>query len=175
MKTIGVLVFSICFFSCAQIEPRAPLDKERTLFLNSSAQRNKQLLLQEEQLLVESAERDSLLDFRKSEAGFLYAYVKKTATNAPLPVKGDLVYFQYKIEDLNQNIIYNKDNLGIVEYAIDEEELLPALRVALRMMKPNEVVVFLFPSYLCYSYQGNGDKIGINQPLRFTIERLNRP
>lgn len=175
MKTIGVLVFSICFFSCAQIEPRAPLNKERTLFLNSSAQRNKQLLLQEEQLLVESAERDSLLDFRKSEAGFLYAYQKKAATNAPLPVKGDLVNFQYKIEDLNQNIIYDKDNLGIVEYAIDEEELLPALRVALRMMKPNEIVVFLFPSYLCYSYQGNGDKIGINQPLRFTIERLNRP
>lgn len=35
-----------------------------------------------------------------------------------------------------------------------------------------EVVVFLFPSYLCYSYQGDADKIGVNQPLRFTIERL---
>ena len=99
MKIIGVLVFSICFFSCAQIEPRAPLNKERTMFLNSSAQRNKELLLREEQLLVESAEKDSLLYFRKSEAGFLYAYVKKTTANSHLPVKGDLVHFQYKIED----------------------------------------------------------------------------
>jgi len=47
--------------------------------------------------------------------------------------------------------------------------------LGLRMMKAGEVVVFLFPSYLCYSYQGDGDKIGVNQPLRFTIERIDRP
>jgi FKBP-type peptidyl-prolyl cis-trans isomerase len=35
-----------------------------------------------------------------------------------------------------------------------------------------EIGVFLFPSYLCYGYQGDGEKIGINQPLRFTIELL---
>jgi FKBP-type peptidyl-prolyl cis-trans isomerase len=40
------------------------------------------------------------------------------------------------------------------------------------MMRTGEVVVFLFPSYLCYGYQGDEDKIGVNQPLRFTIERL---
>ena len=83
--------------------------------------------MQEEQLLFESAEKDSLLDFRKSEAGFLYAYVKKTKANSPLPVKGDLVQFQYEIEDLDQNIMYEKDSLGIIEYSIDEEELLPAI------------------------------------------------
>jgi FKBP-type peptidyl-prolyl cis-trans isomerase len=59
-----------------------------------------------------------------------------------------------------------------VEYAVDQEDLLPALREAIRMMRPEEVVVFLFPSYLCYGYQGDGEKIGVNQPLRFTVERL---
>jgi len=39
-------------------------------------------------------------------------------------------------------------------------------------MKENEVVVFLFPSYLCYGYQGDGEKIGMNQPLKFTIKLL---
>jgi FKBP-type peptidyl-prolyl cis-trans isomerase len=39
-------------------------------------------------------------------------------------------------------------------------------------MKSGDVAVFLFPSYLCFGYQGDGDKIGINQPLRFTIELL---
>jgi len=99
----------------------------------------------------------------------------KASSELPLPKKGDLVRFQYQIEDLNQNIIYNKKSLGVVNYALDEEELLPALREGLRMIRPNEVVVFLFPSYLCYSYQGDGDKIGINQPLRFTVERLSSP
>lgn len=175
MKTIGLLVFSICFFSCAQIEPRMPLNKGRTVFLNSSALRNKQLLVQEEKMLLESAKKDSLLNFIKSEAGYLYAYLEKTAINEPLPQKGDQVRFQYQIEDLQKNIIYDKESLGIVNYAIDEEELLPGLREALRIMRPNEVVVFLFPSYLCFSYQGDGDKIGISQPLRFTIERLKSP
>ena len=39
-------------------------------------------------------------------------------------------------------------------------------------MRPNEIVVFLFPSYLCYGYQGDGNKVGASQPLRYTIERL---
>ncbi|MDG1762823.1 MAG: gliding motility-associated peptidyl-prolyl isomerase GldI [Flavobacteriaceae bacterium] len=170
-----LLVSLICFFSCAQMEPRAPINKERTIFLNSSALRNKRLLVQEEKMLLESAKKDSLLNFIRSEAGYLYAYLRKAETNTPLPQKGDQVRFQYQIEDLQKKMIYDKKSLGVVNYAIDEEELLPGLREALRIMRPNEVVVFLFPSYLCYSYQGDGDKIGISQPLRFTIERLNSP
>ena len=69
-------------------------------------------------------------------------------------------------------MIYSFKELGPVEYAIDQEDLLPALREGLRLLQPEDVAVFLFPSYLCYSYQGDGQKIGINQPLRFIIERL---
>ena len=175
MKTIGFLFLLICFFSCSQIKPRSPLNKERTVFLSSSALRNKQLLLRDEILILESALKDSLLNFKKSEAGYLYAYKKKTTIKLPQPKKGDKVRFQYQIEDLQRNVLYDKKSLGIVNYSIDEEELLPALREALRIMRSDEVVVFLFPSYLCYSYQGDGDKIGINQPLRFIIERFKSP
>ena len=66
---------------------------------------------------------------------------------------------------------YSYEELGIVEYLIDQENLLPALREGIRIMRPMEIAVFLFPSYLCYSYQGDGVKINANQPLRFTIER----
>ena len=60
----------------------------------------------------------------------------------------------------------------MVEYSVDEEDLLPALREGIRLMRTGEIMVFLFPSYLCFGYQGDGEKIGINQPLRITIERL---
>ena len=170
-----LLVSLICFFSCAQMEPRAPINKERTIFLNSSALRNKQMLVNEERLLIKSAKQDSLLSYEKSESGYLFAFKQRATSDVQLPQKGDQVRFQYQIEDLEKNIIYDKEKLGLVNYSIDEEDLLPALREALRIMRPNEVAVFLFPSYLCYSYQGDGDKIGINQPLRFTIERLKNP
>ena len=129
----------------------------------------------EERLLQQSATRDSLLQFKRSDSGYLYAYKKSASSDDKLPSKGEVVRFQYQIEDLEQNMIYDQKSLGTVEYAVDQEDLLPALREALRIMKADEVVVFLFPSYLCYGYQGDGEKIGINQPLRFTIERLKTP
>ena len=66
-------------------------------------------------------------------------------------------------------MLYDRETLGRVSYQVDEEDILPALREGVKLMKVGEVVVFLFPSYLCYSYQGDGEKIGINQPLRFEI------
>ena len=104
--------------------------------------------------------------------GFLYAKIKSINEDIPLPKKGKKVRFKYQIEDLEKKIIYSYKELGTVDYIIDQENLLPALREGIRIMRPGEVVVFLFPSYLCYSYQVDADKIGVNQPLRFTIERL---
>tara|TARA_A100001015_G_C14836434_1_gene650682 strand:- start:6 stop:533 length:528 start_codon:yes stop_codon:yes gene_type:complete len=175
VRTIGLFFLLIFFLSCTHIVPRLPLNKGKQIFLNSSARRNKQMLVNEERLLIKSAKQDSLLSYEKSESGYLFAFKQRATGNVQLPQKGDQIRFQYQIEDLEKNIIYDKEKLGLVNYSIDEEDLLPALREALKIMRPNEVAVFLFPSYLCYSYQGDGDKIGINQPLRFTIERLKNP
>lgn len=173
MKIVGLFAVIVLLISCQNPKPRAPLNKKKSTFLISSAARNKRLLEEEELLLIQSAKNDSLHEFEKSSSGFLYAYEKKAAASVSLPKKGEKILFRYQIEDLEQNIIYDKNTLGIVEYSLDQEELLPALRLGLRMMKSGEVVVFLFPSYLCYSYQGDGDKVGVNQPLRFIIERIN--
>lgn len=173
MKIVGLFAVIVLLISCQNPKPRAPLNKKKSTFLISSAARNKRLFEEEELLLLQSAKNDSLHEFEKSSSGFLYAYEKKAAASVSLPKKGEKILFRYQIEDLEQNIIYDKNTLGIVEYSLDQEELLPALRLGLRMMKSGEVVVFLFPSYLCYSYQGDGDKVGVNQPLRFIIERIN--
>jgi gliding motility-associated peptidyl-prolyl isomerase len=172
MKKEIILLLLILLASCSEIIPRRPLNKKGNSFMSASAQRNKTLFKKEEQLLKKIAIKDSLLNYEMSESGFLYAYSKKNIEPLALPKKGEIVRFQYQIEDLYKNVIYSFEELGTVEYAIDQEDLLPALREGLRLLKPNDVVVFLFPSYLCYSYQGDGQKIGINQPLRFTIERL---
>ena len=172
MKIVGLFAVIVLLISCQNPKPRAPLNKKKSTFLISSAARNKRLFEEEELLLLQSAKNDSLHEFEKSSSGFLYAYEKKAAASVSLPKKGEKILFRYQIEDLEQNIIYDKNTLGIVEYSLDQEELLPALRLGLRMMKTGEVVVFLFPSYLCYSYQGDGDKVGVNQPLRFIIERI---
>ena len=172
MKQILFYLLIIFFSSCSEKNVRYPLNKGKKTFLSNSATRNKILLAREELMIRKSADKDSLFTFYNSEKGFLYAYIKKVSTNQPLPQKGTKLYFTYKIEDLNKKTLYTKNDLGIVDYVVDKDNILPALREGVRLMRPKEIVVFLFPSYLCYGYQGDGNKIGVSQPLRYTIERL---
>ena len=170
-----IMYLVVCLtLSCYQENARYPIDHAKKSFFNNSAERNKLLLAREEIMIKKALEKENSLSFMLSEKGFFYAYMNKSYYNKLLPIKGDRVVFKYKIEDLEKKIIYGYKELGIVEYFIDEENLLPALREGIRLMKPGEKILFLFPSYLCYGYQGDGQKIGNNQPLRFTIERLNQ-
>ena len=169
-----IMYLVVCLtLSCYQENARYPIDHAKKSFFNISAERNKLLLAREEIMIKKALEKENSLSFMLSEKGFFYAYMKKSSYNKLLPKKGDRVVFKYKIEDLEKKIIYGYKELGIVEYYVDEENLLPALREGIRLMKSGEKILFLFPSYLCYGYQGDGQKIGNNQPLRFTIERLN--
>ncbi|MAC62655.1 MAG: gliding motility-associated peptidyl-prolyl isomerase GldI [Flavobacteriaceae bacterium] len=169
-----IMYLSVCLIlSCYQENARYPMDHRKKSFLNNSAERNKLLLAREEIMIKKALEKEKSLTFKLSEKGFFYSYMIQSPEKKLLPTKGERVVFKYKIEDLEKKIIYGYKELGIVEYSVDEENLLPALREGIRLMKSGEKILFLFPSYLCYGYQGDGQKIGNNQPLRFTIERLN--
>ena len=172
MKQNLYFILIVIFCSCSENKVRSPLNNEKKTFLSNSATRNKILMAREELMIRKSANYDSLSTFYNSQKGFLYAYVKKVSENEPLPQKGTRLRFTYKIEDLNKKILYTKNELGIVDYLVDKENILPALREGVKIMRPKEIVVFLFPSYLCFGYQGDGNKVGVSQPLRYTIERL---
>ena len=158
--------------SCQNLEPRRPINKQTQVFLKESAKRNKNIITIEQSLFRQVIELEKKLTFENSPLGFWYAYRKKTTTDTALPKKGDRVTFIYRIEDLNGNLIYDEKELGQVSFFVDQEDLIPALREGIKYLRSGEIGVFLFPSYLCFGYQGDGDKIGINQPLRFTIELL---
>ena len=169
MRKLFLSILCFTLIGCSESVPRKPLNKKKEVFLKKSADRNKKQVSSEQETIKRAITQDSLINFQASSYGFWFAYIKKEDENIPLPKKGDQLKFSYQIEDLNENLLYDEETLGEVTYFVDEEELLPGLREGLRIMRPHEVVVFLFPSYLCFSYQGDGEKIGINQPLRYTI------
>ena len=158
--------------ACGESEPRRPINKQKQIFLKESAKRNKSKRKIEQNLFDLVIKKDTTLRFNSSPLGFWYAFKKKGEIPAKRPIKGDRVTFKYRIEDLNQNLLYDEDQLGLVSFHVDQEDLIPALREGVKYMSERDVAVFLFPSYLCFGYQGDGEKIGINQPLRFTIEML---
>jgi gliding motility-associated peptidyl-prolyl isomerase len=87
------------------------------------------------------------------------------------PVKGDEVVYTYEIRDVNDQILYTKEELGERNYLVDRQELISGLQDGLKLMKEGEEVVFLFPSHKAYGYSGY-QKIAGNQPLIYTIELI---
>ena len=173
MHKIILILFIISMASaCRESEPRRPINKQKKIFLKESAKRNKSRINIEQNLFDQVIKKDTTLKFNSSPQGFWYAFKKKGRISAKTPIKGDRVTFKYRIEDLNQNLLYDEDQLGIVSFHVDQKDLIPALREGVKYLTERDVVVFLFPSYLCFGYRGDGQKIGINQPLRFTIEML---
>ena len=171
MKLSFLYICFLIFINCQESHPRRPINKKKKIFLKESAIRNKNKFEIEQELFKKFAD-NSQMKFSISEFGFWYSYRVQENSDRQIPEKGDQVTFSYRIEDLNNNLLYSKKELGNVSFFVDEEDVLPALRRGIKVMKENEVVVFLFPSYLCYGYQGDGEKIGMNQPLKFTIELL---
>ena len=164
------IFFLTIFYSCNNQEARKPVNLKNNNFLKQSAQKNKNLISDEQKLIQKAIRNDSSSIYKKSKTGFWYSYIMKT--NNLKPKSGDKVKFKYLLQDLEKNILYN-EKLDTVTYFVDKEEILPGLREAIKILKEGEIAVFLFPSYLCYGYQGDGEKVGINQPLRFTINLLN--
>ena len=171
MKIKITLISILCFIGlgCHDIEPRKPLNKNISVFLKSSAIRNKSRVAAEQILINNARKIDAKNIYNSSPLGFLYS-VKNLKNNNFLAKKGDHVEIQYKIEDLNQNLLYGEDELQNVKFIVDKEEIIPALREGVKFLSEGEIGVFLFPSHFCYGYQGDSDKIGSNQPLRFTIK-----
>ena len=166
----SILLIGLFFlFACAEQEARRPIYRSNDKGMGQSIDRNKKINAQQQELFKKTIEKDSTLTYFASPVGYWYAYNNKTQATVK-PTRGDMVKFNYTIQTLNGNIIYDEMELGTVDYLVDKEELLPALRYAVKDLSMGDIGVFLMPSYLGYGYQGDGEKIGINQPLKFTIQ-----
>ena len=168
MKNSILLIFIVAFVSCSAPKPRKPIVRKTATFLKESIERNKVINQVEEQALLDYIRIDSMNNYSTSPNGFWYRYTKDSLATK-LPVKGDEVTYAYEIKDVNNQILYTKEELGDRTYLVDREELISGLQDGLKLMKEGEEMVFLFPSYKAYGYSGY-KKIAGNQPLVYTVE-----
>jgi|TARA_B110000091_G_C13670048_1_gene413352 FKBP-type peptidyl-prolyl cis-trans isomerase FkpA len=140
-----------------------------SVFLKNSAIRNKSRVQSEQVLINKARKLDTKNTYKDSNLGFLFS-VKDQKSKSVFAKRGDFVEVKYKIEDLNQNLLYGEDDLQTVKFIVDKEEIIPALREGVKFLSEGDTGIFLFPSHFCYGYQGDSEKIGPNQPLRFIIK-----
>ncbi len=165
---ILLLIFVGLLISCSTPKARKPVTQKSSSFLKESIERNKIINKNEEQFFLNLMESDSTKNYISSENGFWYYYNIKNTIATPLPLTGDEVVFTYEIKDINDSIIYNKDELGERNYLVDKEELITGLQDGLKLMQEGETITFLFPSHKVYGYSGY-KKINSNQPLIYTV------
>ena len=139
--------------------------------MSESIERNKILTKAENLLLQDRIEGDSLHTYLNSEQGFWYYYDVRDTLNAPMPVPGDQVVFNYEVRDLAENVIYSQEELGAKSYLVDREDLITGLQDGIKLMKEGESVTFLFPSYKAFGYTGS-ERVGPNQPLIYKVELI---
>lgn len=169
IKILSVIILAATLFSCKTPEPRRPVSQTSGSFIKESAKRNQKLVAQEEERISEIIQKDSAHNYISSSNGFWYYYNTKMKKDTITPNYGDLVNFEYDISTLEGTPIYSREEMGVREYKIDQENVFNGLRQGLKLMKEGETVTFLFPSHKAFGYYGDTQKIGRNVPIRSTI------
>lgn len=166
---IALLLLGFTVVSCSKQQPRKPKSKTDNTFIKESIERNKILIAEEEKIIEAIIEKDTLQQYIASTKGYWYKYENKVETESPFAQKGDIAYFEYEVRDLDNKIIYTKEELKLQEYYVDKENIMMGLRDGIKLMKKGEIITFIFPSHMGYGYHGDNDKISTNEPLICTV------
>jgi gliding motility-associated peptidyl-prolyl isomerase len=174
MKNSYLFFLILCFFSCYKIEPRKPINpKPSTTLYKETIKEAISLNKIEEDKILQLIKNDSTKVYLQSLQGFWYTYVNKIEENLPTPVNGNEVIFEYEIRNLNDSLLYSKENLGIKSYVVDKEDFISGLQKGIKLMKIGETITFVLPSYSAFGITGDGNKIGINQSIISTVTLTN--
>ncbi len=175
MNKYLLIILSLVFLAtaCKTPEARKPIKTASGSYIDYSVEKNKKMIADEENDILEIIEKDSLNEYINSEKGFWYYFNNQVSENTEKADFGDLVEFEYDIKNLNGTTIYSKEDLGLQKYYTDKEELFTGLRDGLKLLKEGETATFLFPSHKAYGYYGDLKKIGTNMPIISTVTILN--
>ena len=166
---IGVI---LVLFSCKQQEARRPISKSNSYTLADTSEQMKKLNQIEESKVKAYIALDRLTDYTASSNGYWFAYLNKVEEGVS-PNAEDIVQISYEIFDLNNQLIYSKEELGIKTYKVDKEDFIPALQQGIKSMKMGETLKFVIPSYNAFGVVGDENKIGMNQSIVSIVTLLN--
>ena len=169
LKSVLFSLGIILLVSCKEPQARRPITQSTTNIYEAAAKENKRLNKLENKAIESYIAKDSVNSYQVSTKGFWYFYNKKENANSVKPKVGNEVIIEYEITDLNDAVIYSKEELGSKTYKIDKEDFIPALQDGLKLMKKGETITFIIPSYRAFGVSGDGNKIGVNQTLKSKV------
>jgi gliding motility-associated peptidyl-prolyl isomerase len=157
-----VLAMAVSLVGCKSPEARRPVQQSSGSTISASVERNKKLY---------AAETKTIEAYMAPPSGFWYAYDTQILEEQPKPVTGNEVSFTYQIRDLEGQILLSYEDIGSVNYQVDQsqQDLISGIREGLKLMKVQEMITLVLPSYKAYGYYGLEGKLGANVPVVVTL------
>ncbi|WP_433829150.1 gliding motility-associated peptidyl-prolyl isomerase GldI [Flavobacterium anhuiense] len=172
--SIYTLLFTVLLSSCKHHEEaRRPISRTSGTFMKKSADRNKKLVANEEDVIKKIIKSNPKVKYYATPKGYWFSYDEKNINETAAPRKGDIAYFNMEIKDIKGATIYSESDLGPQTYYVDKQDIMMGLRDGIKRMHKNETVTFLFPSHIAYGYHGDNKKIGPNESLIVTVTLRN--
>jgi len=172
--SIYSLLFAVLLISCKHHEEaRRPISTASGTFMKKSADRNKKLVANEEDVIKKIIQSNPKVKYYATPKGYWFNYEEKNEAETATPRKGDIAYFNLEMKDIKGNIIYSDSDLGPQTYYVDKQDIMMGLRDGIKRMHKNETITFLFPSHMAYGYHGDNKKIGPNESLIVTVTLRN--
>ncbi|WP_439127347.1 gliding motility-associated peptidyl-prolyl isomerase GldI [Polaribacter sp.] len=165
-------IISIVFilFGCTKTQPRRPINpKPSTTIFKTNIETSKKLIESENKKIADYIAKDTTKTYINSNNGFWYTYINKVDTDTITPKVGDEVVLNYNVSDLNDEIIYSKEDLGLKNYKVDKEDFISGLQRGIKLMKEGETITFVIPFYNAFGISGDGNKIGLKQTIKSTV------
>ncbi len=166
--TVSMILF--LGFSCQSPNPRYPVSQNTSVIDPNVINLAKENIKNQEQLFKKIISQDSTANYISSEYGFYYKILEGDSLKNTPNIKGMQLSYTCDIFDVHNTIIYDSKDVGFLTYYVDEQEIIYGLQEGLKLMDENDTFVFLFPSHVAFGYAGDGDKIGINQPLKYKVK-----
>ncbi|MGE8341647.1 MAG: gliding motility-associated peptidyl-prolyl isomerase GldI [Flavobacterium sp.] len=172
--SIYTLLFTVLLSSCKHHEEaRRPISRASGTFMKKSADRNKKLVANEEDVIKKIIKSNPKVKYYATPKGYWFYYDERNTNETASPRKGDIAYFNMEVKDIKGNVIYSESDLGPQTYYVDKQDIMMGLRDGIKRMHKNETVTFLFPSHMAYGYHGDNKKIGTNESLIVTVTLRN--
>ena len=163
-------LLGVFFTGCAKVEPRKPINpKPSTTVLQATKKAYASIKEREENKIKRLIQLDSSRNYNESQYGFWYTYLVQQKSDKPRPKTGDTVAFMYEISDLEGNLIYSKEALGLKKYVVDKEEFITAIQNGIKLMKEGATITFVIPFYNAFGVSGDFNKIGVNTSIKSTV------
>src|SRR3954471_14295768 len=111
--SIYTLLFAVLLVGCKQHEEaRRPISRSSGSFMKKSADRNKKLVANEEDVIKKIIKSNPKIKYYATRKGYWLYYDEKNTTDLASPKKGDIVYFNLEVKDIDGKIIYSESDLG---------------------------------------------------------------